>query len=74
MNNNIDWIYRSLDIGLAANNKGDAEVVVKDSESGLQANLVFDSQNTKEETIKEIGEEIYSWILIMFDQLDEDDD
>lgn len=71
MNNN--WIYRSLEIGLAANSNGDSEVVVKDSESDLQGNLVFSNEDTKEEIIRRIGEEVYSWLTLMYDQLDDEE-
>ena len=69
-----NWIYRSLDIGLAANGNGDAEVVVKDCESSEQGNLVFGKTDTKEEIIERIGEEVYSWLSLMFDQLDDEDE
>ena len=71
MTNN--WIYRDLEIGLAANGNGESEVVVKDDESELQANLVFSSDDTREEIIQRIGEEVYSWLSLMFDQLDYDE-
>ena len=68
-----NWIYRSLDIGLAVNGNGNSEIVVKDSESGEQGNLVFsNSSDTKEEIIQRIGEEVYSWLSLMFDQMDEE--
>ena len=73
-NNYNNWIYRSLDIGLAANGNGDAEVVVKDCESSEQGNLVFGKTDTKEEIIERIGEEVYSWLSLMFDQLDDEDE
>jgi len=66
-----NWIYRSLDVGLAVNGNGDSEVVVKDCESGIQGNLVFgNNTDTKEEIIKRIGEEIYSWMSLMMDQME----
>lgn len=67
------WIYRSLDVGLATNGNGNSEVVVKDNESGEQGNLVFSNIDTKEEIIQRIGEEVYSWLSMMMDQLSEDD-
>lgn len=74
MNNNCNnWIYRSLEIGLAANGNGDSEVVVKDSESDLQGNLVFSKEDTREEIIQRIGEEVYSWLTLMYDQLDDEE-
>ena len=69
MSKNNDWIYRSLDIGLAVNGNGDSEVVVKDNESSIQGNLVFSKADTKEEFIRRIGEEVYDWLLLMIDQL-----
>ena len=66
-----NWIYRSLDVGLAVNGNGDSEVVVKDCESCIQGNLVFgNNTDTKEEIIKRIGEEIYSWMSLMMDQME----
>lgn len=70
---NNNWIYRSLDIGLAVNGNEQAEVVVKDSESGEQGNLVFGKDDTKEEMIQRIGEEVYSWLSLMFDQMEDED-
>lgn len=68
-----NWIYRSLDIGLAVNGNGNSEIVVKDNESGEQGNLVFsNSSDTKEEIIQRIGEEVYSWLSLMFDQMNEE--
>ena len=64
-------IYRSLDIGLAVNGNGESEVVVIDPESSTQGNLVFGKADTKEEIIQRIGEEIYSWLSLMIDQLDD---
>ena len=69
-----NWIYRSLEIGLAANGNCDSEVVVEDPESGLQSNLVFSNNDTKEEIIERIGEEVYSWLSLMFDQLDDEEE
>ena len=66
-----NWIYRSLDIGLAVNGNGESEVVVMDLESSIQGNLVFGKADTKEEIIQRIGEEIYSWLSLMVDQLDD---
>ena len=69
-----NWIYRSLDIGLAVNGNEDAEVVVRDGESGEQGNLVFSSVDTKEEMIQRIGEEVYSWLLLMFDEIEDEEE
>lgn len=69
-----NWIYRSLDIGLAVNGNDQAEVVVRDCESGEQGNLVFGADDTKEEIIQRIGEEVYSWLVLMFDQMEDEDD
>ena len=69
-----NWIYRSLDIGLAVNGNKDAEVVVKDGESGEQANLVFGTADTREEMIQRIGEEVYSWLLLMFDEIEDEEE
>ena len=66
-----NWIYRSLDIGLSVNGNGESEVVVIDPESSIQGNLVFGKADTKEEIIQRIGEEIYSWLSLMIDQLDD---
>ena len=74
MNKYSNWIYRSLDIGLAVSEHGTSEVIVRDNESGIQTNLVFDKDvYTEEEISRQIGDEIYSWILLMKDQLEEDD-
>lgn len=72
MENN--WIYRNLEIGLAVNGNGDSEVVVKDGESEIQLNLVFSSDDTREEIIRRIGAEVYSWLSLMMDQMDEAED
>ena len=69
-----NWIYRSLDIGLAVNGNDQAEVVVRDCESGEQGNLVFGADDAKEEIIQRIGEEVYSWLVLMFDQMEDEDD
>lgn len=67
-----NWIYRSLDIGLATNGNGNSEVVVKDCESSEQGNLVFSTADTKEEIIQRIGEEVYFWLSLMMDQMGEE--
>ena len=66
-----NWIYRSLDVGLAVNGNGESEVVVMDPESSTQGKFVFGKADTKEEIIQRIGEEIYSWLSLMVDQLDD---
>jgi len=72
MNKYTNWIYRSLDIGLAVNGAGQVEVVVKDPESGVQGNLIFDRpSDTAEDMMQRIGEEVYSWLSLMFDQVKE---
>ena len=65
-----NWIYRSLDIGLATNGNGNWEVVVKDSENGEQGNLAYSTADTNEEIIERIGKEIYYWLSLMMDQLE----
>lgn len=65
-----NWIYRSLDIGLAVNGNNDIEVVVKDCESGEQGNLVFSDTDTN--VLARIGSEVYYWIELMIDQLKEE--
>lgn len=72
MSKNNDWIYRSLDISLAVNGNGDSEVVVKDNESSIQGKLVFSKADAKEEIIHQIGEEVYDWLLLVIDQLDDE--
>lgn len=67
-----NWIYRNLEIGLAVNGNGNSEVVVKDGESEIQLNLVFSSDDTREEIIRRIGAEVYSWLSLMMDQMDDD--
>ena len=67
-----NWIYRSLDLGLAANGNGDIEVVVKDGESGEQGHIVSNCED-KEWTIRRIGEEVYSWLTLVLDQADEEE-
>lgn len=68
-----NWIYRSLEINLAANENGNSEVIVKDCESGERGNLVFSDLDTKEDMIERIGSEVYSWLLLMFDQLEDEE-
>ncbi len=65
MNKYTNWIYRSLDIGLTVNGAGQVEVVVKDPESGVQGNLIFD--RLSDTIVQRIGEEVYSWLSLMFD-------
>ena len=69
-NNYNNWIYRSLDIGLAVNGNGNIEMSVKDNENGREYILVFSNADTKEEIIQRIGTEIYSWIELMKMQID----
>lgn len=71
MNKYNNWIHRSLDIGLAVNGIGNSEVVVIDTESGTQGKLVFSKADTEEEITRRIGEEVYSWLSLMTDQLDD---
>lgn len=73
MNKYNNWIYRGLDVGLATNGNGNIEVVVRDSESGDQGNLVFGNRDTKEEIVTRIGEEVFFWISLMKEQLDYDE-
>lgn len=74
MNKYNNWIYRSLDLGLAVNGNGEAEVIVKDCESGINGNLVFSEADTKEEIIQRIGTEIYSWVALMKDEVEEEEE
>lgn len=75
MSKDNNWIYKSLDVGLSVNGNGDSEVVVKDNESGFQANLVFSKDTyTEEEIAQQIGDEIYSWLLLMKDQLNDEEE
>lgn len=67
-----DWIYRSLDIGLAVNSNGDIEVVIQEPESGDQGNLVFSKSDTKEEIVERIGMEVYDWIDWMKEEFEEE--
>lgn len=65
---------RSLDVELSVNKHGTSEVIVRDNESGIQTNLVFDKDvYTEEEISRQIGDEIYSWILLMKDQLNDEE-
>ena len=67
-----NWIYRSLDIGLAVNENGDIEIAEKDGESGEEYGLSFHiGTDKKEEIIQRIGAEIYSWIELMKDEVEE---
>lgn len=66
-----NWIYRSLDLGLAVNGNGDIEISEMDGESGERYNLTFGNSDAKEEIIQRIGTEIYSWIELMKDEVDE---
>lgn len=65
-----NWMYRSLDIGLAVNENGNIEMSVKNDESGREFILVFSNADAKEEIIQRIGTEIYSWISLMKMQID----
>ena len=71
-----NWIFRALDIGLTVSNGNDIEVVVKDCETGIQENLVFNSEDKfdTEEIIERIGEAVYSWIALMEEQLEDEDE
>ena len=71
-----NWIYRSLDICLAVSDGNDIEVVVKDCETEIQENLVFNSEDKfdTEEIIERIGEAVYSWIALMEEQLEDEDE
>lgn len=70
MNKYNNWIYRSLDIGLAVNENGNIEMSVKDDENGRDFILAFSNADAKEEIIQCIGTEIYSWISLMKMQID----
>ena len=68
-----NWIYRSIDIGLAVNGNGNIEIAEKDGESGEEYGLSFHiGTDTKEEIIQRIGEEVFSWLSLMFDEIEED--
>ena len=71
-----NWIYRSLDIGLAVSEDNDIEVIVKDCETGIQENLVFNKKDKfdREEIVERIGEAVYSWISLMKEQLEDKDE
>lgn len=63
---------RTLEIGLMVADDGTMEINVKDPESGLWKNLVFNRSDAKEEIVQSIGEEIYDWIIWMFGVFDEE--
>lgn len=65
-----NWIYRSLDIGLAVNGNGNIEMSVEDDKNGREYILIFSNADTEEEIIQRIGTEIYSWIELMKDEVE----
>ena len=66
-----NWIYHSLNLNLAVNGNGDIEISEMDGESGERYNLRFGNSDTKEEIVERIGTEIYSWIELMKDEVEE---
>ena len=71
-NKNDTWIHRGLDVGLAVNAEDTVDVTVLDRESGMDLQLTF-KRDEREEMIRQIGEEIHSWITLMIDQIDDEE-
>lgn len=68
-----NWIDRTLDVDLAVNGNGDVDVVVTDNESSSYGKFTFIQKDTMEEIIQRIGTEIYSWIELMRDEVEEEE-
>lgn len=71
MNKYNNWTTRTLDVDLTVNGNGDVDVIVTHNESSDYAKFVFSKRDTKEEIIERIGTEIYSWIELMKDEVEE---
>ena len=68
-----NWIDRTLDVDLAVNGNGNIEMSVKDDENRREYILLFSNADTEEEIIQRIGTEIYSWIELMRDEVEEEE-
>lgn len=69
-----NWITRTLDVDLTVNGNGDVDVIATHNESSDYAKFVFSKKDTREEIIQRIGTEIYSWIELMKDEVEEEED
>lgn len=66
-------VSRNLKLRLTVDGNYGIQVDERDTESGEDYRLVFDGNTeTKNEIIKRIGEEIYSWISLMIDEVQDE--
>lgn len=68
------WTDRNLTIDISVSTMEEIIIDVNDEESGEQSRLVFSDADNDEYIIHRIGEEIYSWISLMRDEMKEEEE